>query len=76
MNGQCIVNLCLNGGTCSAYMNTYRCHCPDGFQGKHCEGKNLQYIYKDNSIYNTDKIEPHYMLIEKTKAQSFTWNFN
>ena len=36
---------------------------------------NLQYIYKDNSIYNTDRIEPHYMLIEKTKVQSFTWNF-
>lgn len=37
-NGQCLVNLCLNGGTCSAYMSTYRCHCPSGFQGKHCEG--------------------------------------
>ncbi|CAH3141149.1 unnamed protein product [Pocillopora meandrina] len=39
-NGQCLVNLCLNGGTCSAYMNTYRCHCPNGFQGKHCEEQN------------------------------------
>ena len=39
INGQCLVNLCGNGGTCSAYMNTYRCHCANGYQGKHCEGK-------------------------------------
>ena len=37
--GQCMVNPCVNGGSCTSFLETYRCHCPKGFKGRHCEGK-------------------------------------
>ena len=35
----CVVNPCLNGGTCLPVSTTgdYQCKCPPGFQGKFCQ---------------------------------------
>ena len=41
VTGQCLVSPCLNGGTCTAHLDTYRCHCTSGYKGIHCEGPSL-----------------------------------
>ena len=36
----CINNVCENGATCVAIDKTdYKCICPEGFEGKYCQGK-------------------------------------
>ena len=40
----CTHQPCLNGGTCvQVSYATYRCICGEGFDGKHCDGKNGRY---------------------------------
>ena len=42
----CTHQPCLNGGTCvQVSYATYRCICCEGFDGKHCDGKNGRYRY-------------------------------
>ncbi|XP_020901878.1 uncharacterized protein LOC110240410 isoform X2 [Exaiptasia diaphana] len=36
-SGHCNMNPCVNGGTCSAFKEYYKCHCQEGFKGVHCE---------------------------------------
>lgn len=33
-------NPCMNNGTCSNTRGSYRCACPSGWTGKHCEKGN------------------------------------
>lgn len=45
---QCEINInecesmpCLNDGSCRDEVNSYRCLCPGGFEGVHCQGKSI-----------------------------------
>lgn len=53
--GHCRNNPCTNGGTCTAFTDYYRCHCPVGFKGFHCEGEDIIHneytAYTENSIF-------------------------
>lgn len=33
----CAIHSCQNGGTCIDGINSYSCHCPQGFEGKMCQ---------------------------------------
>ena len=35
----CDPDPCQNGATCSNFMTSYNCTCPEGFTGENCEGK-------------------------------------
>ena len=37
---ECETSPCRNGGTCYSVddLQSYKCHCPSGFKGMHCEG--------------------------------------
>ena len=34
----CRNNLCENGATCVADVESYKCVCADGFEGRYCQG--------------------------------------
>ena len=37
----CSPNPCYNGGTCSISHGKVECHCPDGYDGDHCESSKI-----------------------------------
>ena len=41
--GQCLSNLCLNGGTCIQKGKDYNCTCAPGYEGDNCEIGRIMY---------------------------------
>ena len=33
----CVIDTCVNGGSCTDGVNSYTCNCKEGFTGDHCE---------------------------------------
>lgn len=50
-------NPCMNNGTCSNTRGSYRCACPSGWTGKHCEKGN--YINKTESVFEIISVDGH-----------------
>lgn len=48
----CLSSPCSNGGTCEEIDNGYRCQCPEGFEGVHCDDES-----QDTGLGETQKIE-------------------
>ena len=46
---ECSPNPCLNSGTCEDGINSYTCHCADGYTGPNCETGN--YYSVKNLVY-------------------------
>lgn len=42
---ECASSPCLNGGTCTEFVNGYTCACASGYAGIHCETGMAQLIY-------------------------------
>lgn len=47
----CVNNMCENGAQCMADgTNNYKCICPDGFEGRYCQGKLFRWLsFIDNT---------------------------